>query len=130
MLGEVLNEVLDEVAPHGGAWIEITSTARIYAVARSPLTEGRGLKCQRLHDTLIHIMSPLTEGRGLKCRPPEYPSYRGLVAPHGGAWIEIFLSLSNHINHLSPLTEGRGLKSTPAPAASPSPGRPSRRGVD
>ena len=34
MLGEVLNEVLDEVAPHGGAWIEITSTARIYAVAR------------------------------------------------------------------------------------------------
>ena len=32
------------VAPHGGAWIEITVIARLVNCKSSPLTEGRGLK--------------------------------------------------------------------------------------
>ena len=54
-----------------------------------------------------------------------------IVAPHGGAWIEI--SGHNEARHvrLSPLTEGRGLKwKTDILRIYSSACRPSRRGVD
>ena len=55
-----------EVAPHVGAWIEMSSVTLIAAGAPSPLTWGRGLKCA------AYISDS-----------------RASVAPHVGAWIEI-----------------------------------------
>ena len=54
------------VAPHAGAWIEISNLNPWEKLIRSPLTQGRGLK--------------LTED----CPQRNLP-----VAPHAGAWIEI-----------------------------------------
>ena len=56
------------VAPHAGAWIEISPSKSIEAPSRSPLTQGRGLKYNRNCGTgKLYI-----------------------VAPHAGAWIEIY----------------------------------------
>ena len=58
---------LDLVAPHWGAWIEITGTRRTIGVTASHPTGVRGLKYARC-DRIV-------EGAA--------------VAPHWGAWIEI-----------------------------------------
>ena len=55
-----------QVAPHGGAWIEIACRVFCAEYAKSPLTEGRGLKCEEEKKLADRRRSPLTEGRGLK----------------------------------------------------------------
>ena len=55
--------------------------------------------------------SPLTEGRGLKFCNSHSVRTVVVVAPHGGAWIEITPALRLRSSLAwSPLTEGRGLK--------------------
>ena len=45
------------------------------------------------------------------CKAMDVAEYE-VVAPHGGAWIEILHAVIIHTNPMkSPLTEGRGLKS-------------------
>ena len=79
--------------------------------AKSPLTEGRGLKPFLLWHYYTLYGSPLTEGRGLK-RSYSTNEVCGIpVAPHGGAWIEtVWLCYDAFYAGASPLTEGRGLK--------------------
>ena len=144
----------DQVAPHGGAWIETRSLSGLLVPAvKSPLTEGRGLKPVDKQCSAVYNMSPLTEGRGLKQRrgrsrrsPRGSPltEGRGLklqaveermqreqVAPHGGAWIETcFTTLLLVEWAVSPLTEGRGLKHFESSLFAGYNSRPSRRGVD
>ena len=55
------------VAPHGGAWIEMLALQAKFDQCWSPLMEGRGLKCACTHFVNSFVASPLTEGRGLKC---------------------------------------------------------------
>ena len=59
-------------------------------------------------------MSPLTEGRGLKLPQIKSGIEKNVVAPHGGAWIEIRPLKFFCCRIASPLTEGRGLKSSPS----------------
>ena len=45
MEAEILRLIEEDVAPHGGAWIEISYTFAVtHGTGGSPLTEGRGLK--------------------------------------------------------------------------------------
>ena len=76
------------VAPHGGAWIEITNSTSQSAQITSPLTEGRGLKFFYPRRRFEPLESPLTEGRGLK----------------------LIKVIAEQSVEESPLTEGRGLK--------------------
>ena len=102
----------DQVAPHGGAWIETRSLSGLLVPAvKSPLTEGRGLKPVDKQCSAVYNMSPLTEGRGLKQRRG-----RSRRSPRGSPLTEgrglkrvdhgrVVVTISR-----SPLTEGRGLK--------------------
>ena len=57
----------------------------------SPLTQGRGLKFVIPPPVEFGIKSPLTQGRGLKLQKVCFGRCNCIVAPHAGAWIEIFV---------------------------------------
>ena len=100
------------VAPHGGAWIEITPCPASAGQGMSPLTEGRGLKFPRKKPQEFISTSPLTEGRGLKFRAGSclLRFCRSPLTEGRGlksSWTRAPLIVSR-----SPLTEGRGLKSS------------------
>ena len=54
------------VAPHAGAWVEIAMRRTVRCWRRSPPTRGRGLKSRRQQPAPEYAGSPPTRGRGLK----------------------------------------------------------------
>ena len=98
------------VAPHMGAWIEITTGDAELVDTRSHPTWVRGLKLRSPVNCWIGNTSHPTWVRGLKCKPLRVYLVRWLVAPHMGAWIEIFyFTYSANIPASHP-TWVRGLK--------------------
>ena len=80
----------DVVAPHAGAWIEITSLSLSDSViAESLPTRERGLKLKKNRKKIKKGVSLPTRERGLKCPGIPDSACPGMVAPHAGAWIEI-----------------------------------------
>ena len=76
------------VAPHAGAWIEISNI---------------------LFNLLDVTSLPMRE-RGLKYNQKELEEQTGMVAPHAGAWIEMyFFLIIDHCRLSLPMRE-RGLK--------------------
>ena len=76
----------------------------------SPLTEGRGLKLNLVNmDIPVFLVAP---HGGAWIEIESYHIFHNcfVVAPHGGAWIEMFAYGSPLAQSMSPLTEGRGLK--------------------
>ena len=102
------------VAPHAGAWIEMILEERADNVIESLPTRERGLKSiHRLIDAVFDVSLPTrerglkyvglikcallnaslpTRERGLKYRRTVGCAERREVAPHAGAWIEIYRS--------------------------------------
>ena len=76
----------------------------------SPLTEGRGLKCDGGLDLLIVVGVAPHGGAWIEIELRWKMVELSRVAPHGGAWIEIPASDGGGWKLSSPLTEGRGLK--------------------
>ena len=50
------------VAPHGGAWIEMSGVCSPLGDVTSPLTEGRGLKCVVGYDSKTRLSRPSRRG--------------------------------------------------------------------
>ena len=120
------------VAPHWGAWIEITSIlnrnwtitshptgvrglkwptyAPISHAVKSHPTGVRGLKCIIGDATSAVAASHPTGVRGLKCLQSAGVPVPEPVAPHWGAWIEISYIRFLHLPERSHPTGVRGLK--------------------
>ena len=78
------------VAPHAGAWIEILLRVKCGSLLLSLPTRERGLKLYRpLRLNRLHLSLPTRE-RGLKSCGTSVGACNNNVAPHAGAWIEIF----------------------------------------
>ena len=77
------------VAPHAGAWIEITRNTVVSRWWSSLPMRERGLKlCRRGQGEAAHRSLPMRE-RGLKFVIDVHHEQVAEVAPHAGAWIEI-----------------------------------------
>ena len=78
-----------EVAPHVGAWIEISRTKSDVMMWRSHPTWVRGLKYHPRAAQFVKAGSHPTWVRGLKLSSSLSAACCAAVAPHVGAWIEI-----------------------------------------
>ena len=78
------------VAPHWGAWIEMSSSGQLYEVSQESHPTGvRGLKYVIQGSAVHGAMSHPTGVRGLKFSDNDFDVELPQVAPHWGAWIEI-----------------------------------------
>ena len=80
------------VAPHAGAWIEMSMIALSCLEFMSPLTQGRGLK-SGVADVVLDISKVAPHaGAWIEILLKALPLQSLIVAPHAGAWIEITYS--------------------------------------
>ena len=77
------------VAPHEGAWIEISHRGSYGGFLSSHPTRVRGLKFIMKFDFALVFVSHPTRVRGLKYHLQRFGIPFRVVAPHEGAWIEI-----------------------------------------
>ena len=99
------------VAPHWGAWIEIPSPSRTARPASSHPTGVRGLKLPCSYHSHMCSVSHPTGVRGLKYQPDRNQSQRVQVAPHWGAWIEMYTIPADATGTITSHPTGvRGLK--------------------
>ena len=77
------------VAPHAGAWIEISDERNAARVFPSRPTRARGLKWHSHSSYFLPLLSRPTRARGLKYLYLIFDTGSYIVAPHAGAWIEI-----------------------------------------
>ena len=80
---------MEPVAPHAGAWIEITGSTCYSGTALSLPMRERGLKYWNTAKLEGHFVSLPMRERGLKYCRTVHGQARTAVAPHAGAWIEI-----------------------------------------
>ena len=85
---EQLN-ILIEVAPFAGAWIEIRMSLSRKPITWSLPSRERGLKCPFSYSSLIRSESLPSRERGLKSFTLISRLHYRFVAPFAGAWIEI-----------------------------------------
>ena len=100
------------VAPHWGAWIEITRAGLSINHGRTSHPTGvRGLKYRPRPTTGPSLSSHPTGVRGLKYDHDGHACHTNAVAPHWGAWIEIFVCDRGHVVAVASHPTGvRGLK--------------------
>ena len=77
------------VAPHWGAWIEITGIRRTIGVTAVAPHWGAWIEIPCMTGALLRAWSHPTGVRGLKCILRDPQTVPVAVAPHWGAWIEI-----------------------------------------
>ena len=77
------------VAPHAGAWIEMSQGRRLSECGGSLPMRERGLKLVCDHVNRVNRVSLPMRERGLKLRA-SITDTDCQVAPHAGAWIEIW----------------------------------------
>ena len=81
--------ITDGVAPHGGAWIEMGANVSQYHYEIVAPHGGAWIEITFVILASSAFSSPLTEGRGLKSCDACACIRQAHVAPHGGAWIEM-----------------------------------------
>ena len=84
------------VAPHAGAWIEISLPNRGSRCPRVAPHAGAWIEILSSEEPCRRWLSRPTRARGLKCAVLFPERLLGAVAPHAGAWIEIAIWCSIH----------------------------------